>query len=125
MPPAGQQTPVLSVDKKSVYEGDTVKITCDAGDEGGELTFIFKEGSREIHRQTDDTGKVQWNHSLTSVGMADLSCLYLINTGSEILKSNLSNTVSVIVKGEQINHLFITWFILMGLMVSIIFCNTL
>ncbi|KAM9483650.1 platelet endothelial cell adhesion molecule isoform 2-T2 [Clarias gariepinus] len=95
----GQQTPVLSVDKKSVYEGDTVKITCDAGDEGGKLTFIFKEGSREIHRQTDDTGKVQWNHSLTSVGMADLSCLYLINTGSEILKSNLSNTVSVIVKG--------------------------
>ncbi|KAF5897017.1 platelet endothelial cell adhesion molecule-like isoform X1, partial [Clarias magur] len=97
----GLQTPVLSVDKKIVYEGDTVHLTCDAEDEGGELTFILNEGAREIYRVKDTKGTVKKDHPMNpmSAGMASLSCSYFINTGSEIIKSNLSNTVSVTVRG--------------------------
>lgn len=107
------QTPRLRVDKFDVNEGDMVRITCSAKEESGLLHFIIKDDFKEIYQEETTSGEVQKNHSLKSVGMANISCSYLIKVGSTTISSNDSNVVSVVVKGKQMICSFIK-FILIG-----------
>lgn len=96
------------MDKLSVTEGDTVRITCSAHEETGELNFVIKDGSKEIYNEKATSGEVLWNHPIKSVGTANLSCLYSIDVGREFLFSNVSNVVSLLVKGERMTPSCIT-----------------
>ncbi|XP_053493644.1 platelet endothelial cell adhesion molecule isoform X2 [Ictalurus furcatus] len=98
----GVQTPRLSVDKFDVNEGDIVRIICSAKEESGLLHFIIKDDLNEIYQEETTSGEVQKNHSLRSVGMAKISCSYLIKVGSTTISSNDSNVVSVVVKDLDI-----------------------
>ncbi|XP_060774583.1 platelet endothelial cell adhesion molecule isoform X3 [Neoarius graeffei] len=93
----GIQTPELIVDKHAVTQGDEVSITCSAKEESGVLTFVIRDGSNIIYQEASYTAKMQKNHSLKSPGLSKLSCSYFINLGSDILYSNVSNVVSVVV----------------------------
>lgn len=96
------------MDQLSVIEGDIVRITCSAHEETGELNFVINDGSKEIYNGRTTSGAVQWNFPLMSVGTAELSCSYSIDVGRQFLFSNVSNVVSVLVKGERMIPSFIT-----------------
>ncbi|KAK3557622.1 hypothetical protein QTP70_031151 [Hemibagrus guttatus] len=94
----GLQTPVLSVDKQDVTEGDTVNITCSAEEETGELIVVINNGSTKLYQGQSRAGKLQRNLPLNHVGTAELSCSYSIPLGSTVLPSTPSNVVSVVVR---------------------------
>ncbi|XP_058258266.1 platelet endothelial cell adhesion molecule isoform X3 [Hemibagrus wyckioides] len=94
----GLQTPVLSVDKQDVTEGDTVSITCRAEGERGDLFVVIHNGSSKLYQEQSSTSKVQKNLRFDHMGKAELSCSYSIQLGSTVLSSNSSNVVSVVVR---------------------------
>ncbi|XP_027024125.2 platelet endothelial cell adhesion molecule isoform X2 [Tachysurus fulvidraco] len=94
----GLQTPVLSVDKQDVTEGGIVKVHCRAEEESGDLIFFIKNGSSELYHGTSSSGDLQWNLELKHVGTSELSCSYAIRLPLNMLRSNSSNVVSVVVR---------------------------
>ncbi|KAL6455699.1 hypothetical protein MHYP_G00355500 [Metynnis hypsauchen] len=87
----GLQVPELIVDKQRVSEGESVSATCRAEEEKGTLQFSFKDGTKEVHRDSSESGHVQTLFPLNSARIARLSCLYFIDR----LESNVSNVVNV------------------------------
>ncbi|XP_076871599.1 platelet endothelial cell adhesion molecule isoform X2 [Brachyhypopomus gauderio] len=94
----GLQTPVLTVDKTVVREGEAVSATCRAEEEAGLLVFSIKDGSEEVYRGEGDRGHVQQLISLHQGRTAKLTCSYFIATGIRTLQSNVSGVVSVVVQ---------------------------
>ncbi|XP_036427276.1 platelet endothelial cell adhesion molecule isoform X3 [Colossoma macropomum] len=87
----GLQVPELIVDKQRVSEGERVSATCRAEEEKGSLLFSFKDGTKEVYRQSSESGHVQTLLQLRYARIARLSCSYVIDR----LESNVSNVVTV------------------------------
>ncbi|KAK3575395.1 hypothetical protein QTP86_025800, partial [Hemibagrus guttatus] len=95
----GLQTPVLSVDKQDVTEGDTVNITCSAEEETGELIVVINNGSTKLYQGQSRAGKLQRNLPLNHVGTAELSCSFQHSTGKH--KLDFKPTIRII-PSEQV-----------------------
>ncbi|XP_051996677.1 platelet endothelial cell adhesion molecule isoform X3 [Xyrauchen texanus] len=97
----GLQTPVLSVDKFTVREGDVITADCTAEGEIGSLMFFFRDGDNEIYMESTNNHQVQKKLSL-SKGTSNLFCNYFINLGGTMLQSNGSNVISVNIQELEI-----------------------
>lgn len=96
--PAGLQTPVLTVDKIRLTEGTALTATCSAEGEIGSLTFLFKNGSKELHSEVSHDHRIEHKMSLPG-GTGNLSCQYFINLGRTNIFSNNSNLIKVNIQG--------------------------
>ncbi|XP_051568007.1 platelet endothelial cell adhesion molecule isoform X3 [Myxocyprinus asiaticus] len=90
----GLQTPVLSVDKSVMREGDVITANCMAEGETGSLTFFFRDGDEELYSESTNNHQVQQKLSL-SKGTSNLFCFYFISLGGTMAQSNKSEVIKV------------------------------
>ncbi|XP_057183072.1 platelet endothelial cell adhesion molecule isoform X2 [Triplophysa rosa] len=97
----GLQTPVLTVDKIRLTEGDDLTATCSAEGEIGSLTFFFKNASEELYSEATREHRIEQKLSLPG-GTGNLFCQYSINLGSTIAFSDNSNLIKVNIQELEI-----------------------
>ncbi|XP_056588053.1 platelet endothelial cell adhesion molecule isoform X3 [Triplophysa dalaica] len=97
----GLQTPLLTVDKIRLTEGTALTATCSAEGEIGSLTFLFKNGSKELHSEVSHEHRIEHKMSLPG-GTGNLSCQYFINLGRTNIFSNNSNLIKVNIQELEI-----------------------
>lgn len=102
---AGLQTPVLTVDKLKLREGDDVTVVCTAEGEIGYLEFFFSDGFEELYMERTESRRVEHQLALTK-GTVNIFCYYSIKLRS-IERSNDSNVISLDIQGMSI-HFFHT-----------------
>lgn len=103
----GLQTPVLYLNNTMLYDSEEFTATCSAPEEKGSLIFKFYQkiwsGEIEMLKQATTTGNSsETTLALKLVGESFLYCDYEINLVSGPRRSNHSNKIHVIVKGDQI-----------------------
>ncbi|XP_067315567.1 platelet endothelial cell adhesion molecule isoform X3 [Pseudorasbora parva] len=91
----GLLTPVLTVDKQTLTEGDAVTAICAAEGETGSLTFFFKNGPKELYRQSTKNHKVEYNQTFEKCEPMNMFCYYSINLGDTVDISDNSNVISI------------------------------
>ena len=101
----GLQTPILYLDNGSPYESEEFTATCSAPEEKGSLIFRFYQRFRSGEPQRIKQSAPSGNSSETTlflrhVGDSFLYCDYEINLVSGPRRSNRSNEIQVIVKGD-------------------------
>ncbi|XP_026215702.1 platelet endothelial cell adhesion molecule isoform X3 [Anabas testudineus] len=94
----GLSKPVLHLDKGVVTEGEKIVATCTAPGETGSMFFYFYDGYKLIHEKFDNSNQLQYNFSISSVGIHSIHCLYIVFIMPDTAKSERSNTVTVSVK---------------------------
>ncbi|XP_066560390.1 platelet endothelial cell adhesion molecule isoform X2 [Amia ocellicauda] len=89
----GLQTPILSVSKHSILEGDNVTLNCSAPLETGSFIFTFYKNSVEYTqvRTTNNVAKVQMKLKES----ASFYCNFQVMTVPDAGTSNNSNTLSI------------------------------
>ncbi|AWP18711.1 putative platelet endothelial cell adhesion molecule-like isoform 3 [Scophthalmus maximus] len=104
----GLQTPILYLNKTTLYEGDTFIATCSASDEKGSLIFRFfrrfrTEEPQKMKQVASNGNSTETKLVLRQVGDYFLYCDYEISLASGTRRSNQSNEVQVIVRGLHIS----------------------
>lgn len=99
---AGLQTPVLTVDKLKLREGDDVTAVCTAEGEISSLAFFFSDGFEELYMESTESRRVEKQLALTK-GSVNIFCYYSINLRSTIERSNDSNVISLDIQGMSIH----------------------
>ncbi|XP_071330208.1 platelet endothelial cell adhesion molecule isoform X2 [Trachinotus anak] len=104
----GLQTPILYLNKTTLYEGIDFIATCSAPEERGSLIFSFfqrfKNEEPEKRKQVASTGNSsETTLSLKQAGDYSLYCDYVINLVSGTRHSNHSNEIQVLVRALQIS----------------------
>ncbi|XP_029364006.1 platelet endothelial cell adhesion molecule isoform X2 [Echeneis naucrates] len=104
----GLQTPILYLNKATVYEGDDFTATCSAPEERGSLVFhffqVFGNKKPTEMKQVAPTGNSsETTLVLREVGNYTLHCNYEINLVSGTRKSKNSNKIQVEVEGLRIS----------------------
>ncbi|KAK2889082.1 hypothetical protein Q8A67_014457 [Cirrhinus molitorella] len=97
----GLQTPVLTVDKLNLREGDDVTAVCTAEGEMGSLTFFFKHESEELYRMRTESDRVEQKLVLTK-DTKNMFCYYSINLDITREQSNDSNVISLHIQELEI-----------------------
>ncbi|XP_073708083.1 platelet endothelial cell adhesion molecule [Garra rufa] len=97
----GLQTPVLTVDKLKLREGEDVTAVCTAKGEIGFLTFFFRDEFEELYRKPTKSHRVEQKLALTRKTV-NMFCYYSINLGSTIERSNDSNVISLHIQELEI-----------------------
>ncbi|TRY56334.1 hypothetical protein DNTS_034952 [Danionella cerebrum] len=90
----GLLMPVLTVDQLRLTEGDEVTAVCSAEGELGSLMFFFRDGLKELYRESSSSRKVEHKLTLTK-STENLHCYYSISLGSVIEISRNSNVISI------------------------------
>ncbi|XP_058635968.1 platelet endothelial cell adhesion molecule isoform X6 [Onychostoma macrolepis] len=98
----GLQTPVLTMDKLKLREGDDVTANCTAEGEIGSLTFSFSNGFEEIYTANTESHRVEQKLRLTK-GTVKIFCYYSIKLHSTIKHSDNSNVISLDIQELEIN----------------------
>lgn len=104
---SGLQTPTLYINNTAPYEGEEFTAVCSAPEEKGALIFCFYQrfangDSELIKRLAPSVNSSETTLVLKPVGDRLLYCNYEINLVSGSRRSNRSNEISVIVKGDSI-----------------------
>lgn len=102
---AGLQVPILHLSKTTLYESEEIIATCSAPKEKGSLIFRFHQEFRtgvieKIKQLGPGGNSSETKLVLRQAGDSYLYCDYDIPMNPEAGRSNISNKVQVIVKGE-------------------------
>ncbi|XP_026119205.1 platelet endothelial cell adhesion molecule isoform X2 [Carassius auratus] len=97
----GLQTPVLTVDKLKLIEGNHVNFNCTAEGERGVLRFFIRDGSQELYTELTYSRRVDWQLNLPK-GTVNIFCYYSITLRSTEL-SNVSNVIRLDIQELEIN----------------------
>lgn len=102
---SGLQTPFLYLNKTAPYESEEFTAMCSAPEEKGSLIFRFyqkfqNEEFQKIKQPAPTGNSSETTLVLRLVGNSVLYCDYEINLVSGPRRSNRSNEITVIVKGD-------------------------
>ncbi|XP_023646465.2 platelet endothelial cell adhesion molecule isoform X2 [Paramormyrops kingsleyae] len=105
----GLQTPELSISESRIPEDRGVTATCHARDElGASFTFYFYENGEEIKYSPSDKNefKVQLNFT---PGRKTLRCQYAVRLADNIVKSEMSENITIDVEALSIKADISVW----------------
>uniref|UniRef100_H3DJF7 Platelet endothelial cell adhesion molecule n=1 Tax=Tetraodon nigroviridis TaxID=99883 RepID=H3DJF7_TETNG len=94
----GLSTPVLSVDKVQVNEGEEITAKCSAPGETGSIFFSFYSNATELVEKQEQSDRVEVKVHLGSAGLHQIHCRYTVMLSPDTFgsqDSNISNSVNV------------------------------
>lgn len=95
----GLSKPVLSLNKHVVNEGEELKARCTAPGETGSIFFFFYDDSEEIQREQNNSNQAEVMIRISG-GDHKIQCAYNVLITPDSIKSEMSNTIMVRVKGK-------------------------
>ncbi|XP_043098140.1 platelet endothelial cell adhesion molecule isoform X3 [Puntigrus tetrazona] len=97
----GLQTPVLTVKKRKLTEGDNVTAVCTAKGEISSLTFFFSNGLQVLFTEKTESYQVAPQLVLTKEAL-NIFCFYCITLYSSIKCSDNSNVITLDIQELEI-----------------------
>lgn len=97
----GLSEPTLQLNKGVVSEGEEITASCSAPGETGSIFFYFYDNSNDVAEKHESSNQTKVKFHLSSVGIHKIHCRYsvLLTPGSQ--DSEVSNSVTVSVKGTS------------------------
>lgn len=97
----GLSQPTLQLNKGVVSEGEEITASCSAPGETGSIFFYFYDNSNYLVENKETSNQTKVTFRLSSVGIHKISCRYKVLLTPDSQESEVSNSVTVSVKGTS------------------------